>query len=246
MADVDPKRVQEVLFLIDLALKEPNSGGRRLGGTTSPLLVRACQSSCDLLADWVEMWWSLFERENQGGPSLNETVRDAAHWNDRLGPQLAAMMIRVGCNPEESRRLVDGARRAVEATARREPRLNLVNLTLIASNRLRDLRAEVCRAAGDLANRPTGQAEYRLARTTLVRVRTTLLAILLTLASVGPHAAQQNLTDWGNLAVETICLHEMARSAQPGTVRRAELEAGQTRTTTPPPRPTPPRDTPGL
>lgn len=190
------------------------------------LLAQACVESCDVLGRWLDgpEWEDL-------RPVGRAPVADAIPEWERVRPFLDPLKETLAAIARRQKDLpgareigdpaayVDGVLKAARETARRHRRYDRQQLFDEATSRVKDLRAEVCALAGDLAHdleSKEKRAERRKkTRWALAKIGGLLLTLSLAMAGAGPQTMAQNIPEWGHDAVKVLIVHHVAQTAQP-------------------------------
>jgi hypothetical protein len=196
------------------------------------LLAQACAEACDVLARWLESpeWKAQC-------PAGRAPIADAIPEWERVKPFLDPLRETLAAIAERQKdlpviqeigdpdRYIDRIVEAAEETARRYRRYDRQALFKTATDRVSDLRTEVCELAGDLKSQTTRTERRKKARSVLGKVAGLLLTLSLTMAGASPATMAQNVPAWGHEAVKVLFVHHIAETAQP-QVRMAPPQLG--------------------
>jgi hypothetical protein len=235
VASVTAERVAAVQAHIADAVSRTSADSTLPELEQDKLLAQSCVEACDLLKDWLDdPWWDAV-RPSRDGP-VAEFVPVQREFAKFLGPMLKAALaeaVKYGMSIPEW--LVDEAHEKVTATARRLPRMRRRQLFEEARIRVASLQREICGLSAQMSSGihsatalAADAASRQKVRKALGKVSGVLLAVALAMAGAGPHAAAQNVAEWGNAgirAVEVITVHYLADRAQP-SLRVAPPRAG--------------------
>lgn len=179
------------------------------------LLSQSCAEACDLIQDWLASTWWERMRPAGDGP-VGDLLPDQGHFERFLDPVFQNALAEAGRRGMSvSPSIVDEARVALAATARRHRRMRRQQLFSVAHRRLQTLQQEVCALAQHLSGRVGDAATRRRARAALAKVSGLLLSLTIAMAGAGPHQMTQNLSQWEHEAVKVIMVHHIGDSAQP-------------------------------
>jgi hypothetical protein len=182
------------------------------------ILGNSCAEACSLLGDWLRSpWWDEMKPSRGGSKPIAEFVPSREHFEHLLGPTLRDAYARAAqqCGMIVSSSDVDAARAAVEATARRFPRMTRRQLYEVANGRVDSLKQQVCEMSVHLHNQVKMEESRRKARESGRRAVGVCTAFILAIAGYSPSAARANLSEWGKTAIEVITVFHIAESALP-------------------------------
>lgn len=215
MAAVTPDRLQRVRA--DLTAAVTAEGTLLPAPDQDRLLAQACEEACALLQDWLlsPEWASLRPRRN---PETTTTVKQA-DFAAFLNGSLADAAARAGLPEDESARLVQAARAAVDAMTGWHLPPSRERLFATADQRVTTLRKEVCALAGslrtDIETAAASEARRSHARAVLGRVKSVLTTIALTLAVATPAQIATNVSLELHETSHVVLMYLMAEQAHP-------------------------------
>ncbi|HEY5988202.1 MAG TPA: hypothetical protein VIV12_17780 [Streptosporangiaceae bacterium] len=225
MASVTVERIAAVHAHIADAVIQTSSDSTVPEKEQDRLLRQSCVEACDLLKDWLDGTWWQRMRPSGDGP-MGDVAPDQQHFERFLGPVFKDALAVAGRHGMcVSPSLVDEARAAVAATARRHRRMRRQQLFSVANTRVFALQQEVCGVARDLGSRASHAAARTRARAVLAKVSGLLLTLAVAMAGAGPHAMSKNLSEWEHEVVKVVMVHHIGDRAQPN-VRIAPPRAG--------------------
>jgi hypothetical protein len=221
MEAVTTERIAQVHADIADAVARTSEHSTLPDGKQDELLADACGKTCALLRDWVasEDWRRMRPKASARVADAVPARADYARFLDQMLADALARADRSAAGTSLAAALVYEARAAVERTAKRHLTWTQRALYTEADNRMRDLRAEVCRLAGDLSTAvaagPAANARRKLAWTVLKKAIGVLPALILTLGAVSPPQMEANLSAWTHDAVQVVTTYLIAEQAQP-------------------------------
>jgi hypothetical protein len=221
MAALSPERIAKVHADVASVVARTAESGMLPAHEKDRLLAEACRKVCDLLRDWLasEDWARMRPRASSRVADVVSRREDYASFLDQMLADAMAQACRVTGAASLAAALVAEARAAVERTAGRHLSWTQRELFSTADSRVRELRAETCKLAGDLstaaATGPAGEARRRRAWTALKTAIGVLPALVLAMAGASPAQMEANLSAWGHDAVRVVTTYVIAEQAQP-------------------------------
>jgi len=153
---------------------------------------------------------------------------DYARFLDRALEDVMTRASRAAGVPSLAGSLVAEARAALERAAGRHLWWTQRELFGSAESRVRELRAEICKLAGDLgraaAAQPTREASRRRARAALKTIVGVVPALVLAMAGAGPAQMEANPSAWGHDAVRVVTTYLIAELAAPEIELETQIE----------------------
>jgi hypothetical protein len=230
MAAVTTQRLAAVYAGVTDVLARTSESSLLPGAEQDRLLAAACAQVCDLLKDWLtsEDWRRM--RPSPAARVADAVARreDYARFLDQALEDVMTRASRAAAVPSLAAWLVAEARAALERVAGRHLWWTQRELFGSAESRMRELRAETCKLAGDLGRaataQPTGEAGRRRARTALKTVVGVVPALVLAMAGASPPQMEANLLAWGHDAVRVVTTYLIAELADPKIELEAQIE----------------------
>jgi hypothetical protein len=181
------------------------------------LLKQGCSQACKLLKDWRGSGW--WDRERFSGEPIRKFVPRQRHFNNFLGPELKAVLMRASRPGRPAPDgLVDEARMAVKAakgTAHRHRDMTLQQLFDVADQSIGKLEDEVCELAAQLRDRHATPEQRQKAYKILKGVGALTGTLLIAMAGVSPGDALNHLNQWDRAAIQVVALQNLAERANP-------------------------------
>ena len=230
MEAVTPQRLAAVYAGVADVLARTSESSPLPGAEQDRLLAAACAEVCDLLKDWLtgEDWRRMRPRPAARVADAVARREDYARFLDRALEDVMTRASRAAAVPSLAASLVAEARAALERTAGRHLWWTQRELFGSAESRVRELRAETCKLAGDLGRaavaQPTRKADRRRARAALKTVIGVVPVLVLAMAEAGPAQMEANLSAWGHDAVRVVTIYLIAELAAPEIELEAQIE----------------------
>jgi hypothetical protein len=221
MAALTPERIAKVHAEVGDVVARTSESSPLAAHEKDRLLAEACRTVCDLLRDWLasDDWTGMRPRASARVADAVPRREDYASFLDQMLADAMARAGRAAGAVSLAAALVAEARAAVERTAGRHLGWTQRELFATADSRVRELRAETCKLAGDLgtavAPGPAGEARRRRAWTALKTAIGVLPALVLAMAGASPAQMEANLSAWGHDAVRVVTTYVIAEQAQP-------------------------------
>jgi hypothetical protein len=234
---VDPGMVEAVRWHIYDALTRTSEHSTLPEQEQDRLLAQVCGEACDVLGRWVrsDVWAAM---RTSGSGTVADVIPDLKRVKPFLDP-LKETLNRIEAEgkrrpgvPEigDATRHIDRAIAATEYTGRRYRRLSQDQLFDQATRRVEQLKADVCRLAGEFQHDVGDQQKRAQRKKRALSVLGTVASVLLSVAlsmvvSASPAAVHQNTAQWVHDASTVMVVHHVAQTAQPN-VRIAPPHAG--------------------
>jgi len=221
MAALTPERIAKVHADVADILARTSEASTLPAHEQDQLLAEACRGVCGLLRDWLasDDWTGMRPRASARVADAVPRREDYASFLDQMLADAMARACQAAGAASLAAALVAEARAAVERTAGRHLSWTQRELFSTADSRVRELRAETCKLAGDLstpvATGPAGEARRRRAWTALKTAIGVLPALVLAMAGASPVQMEANLSAWGHGAVRVVTTYLIAEQAQP-------------------------------
>jgi hypothetical protein len=216
MAEVTIERIAAVQADLAKAIVQTSERSTLSEREQDQLLEQGCAQACDLLTDWLASeWWHAIRPSN--GTPLGQLVPDRKRFEEFLGPTLKDVLSRASrSGVTVPPGYVDKARKALEATAGRHPKMTAAQLRQEVAGNVGTLKTDVCRLTDRLHHLGSTQqhraTRWQHARKALTTVWALVPAVVIGMAGVAPGQAARNLREWDRQLISVMALDSVADS----------------------------------